>query len=146
MAKILSFLGAFIVSLVLVVSAHAATLTNISGNVLVDRGAGNGFESVLEGATINPGDVLQVPAGGSADLAQPDGSFSNLTAGTHTAPAAPVPASTTPTTPTTPPPANTSLPTGGFNIPAIVPIGGIFAAGAFFVLTADDDDDDPTTP
>ncbi len=62
------FLSALAAMAVTVQAADAATLINVNGNVLVNTG--NGFQTAVEGQTVNPGNRIMVGrGGGSATIA-----------------------------------------------------------------------------
>lgn len=54
------------------VQASAATLNGVTGQIFVN--SGNGFKSVKNGATVNPGDVVMARNGGTAQIVYADGS------------------------------------------------------------------------
>jgi len=107
--------------------ANAATVSNIAGNVSVNRGSG--FVAVADGASINPGDRLFVPAGGTAHVA-----FSATCVVS-------IPAGQTFTVPAEPP----CLPGGGLD-PAVLIGGGLAIVGGVTVAAIALSGGDSNTP
>lgn len=71
-------------------TAHAATLSNVQGKVLVNKGTG--FVEAQPGMEIAPGDRVLVQPGGSAQVTYPNGAVGSLQpGGIFTLPATPPP-------------------------------------------------------
>jgi hypothetical protein len=62
---------ALVICAALCAPACAATLGSVQGSVMVNRGSG--YQSVVGGTELKPGDVVVVNPGGSAQLSYPDG-------------------------------------------------------------------------
>ena len=111
-------LAAFFLFAVFAQAGHAATISNIQGKVLVNKG--NGFVEAQPGTQIAPGDRVMVQPGGSAQVTYPNGAVGSLQPGGIF------------TLPATPPPVPAGVAAaaagGGFNTAMI--IGGIAVLGA----------------
>jgi hypothetical protein len=107
--------AAFISAMVLSMSSFAATVLPEGGIVLVNHG--NGYENVTEPTTVQPGDIVVVNPGGSAQIAYPDGCTVPVTIGAIVTVGAQSPCATqgsmTPTQATIPPPQGGTPPPDG---------------------------------
>ena len=78
--SISAWISAF--SMLVVSGAQAATIQSVQGNVLANRGAG--YQPIADGATVNAGDKIMVPPGGSAVIVYSDGCTSTAASGVST--------------------------------------------------------------
>ncbi|MEL6373404.1 MAG: hypothetical protein AAFR04_05500 [Pseudomonadota bacterium] len=133
--------------LVSAVTAHAATLESVNGNVKVNRGAG--FQPVVSGATLKAGDMVMAAPGASAKLSYSGGCKITVAAGAVVAVRKYSPCvaglrgyvgnhSTKERLPFL-----NEVPRGAIVVGGLVIVGGI-AVG--IILANDDDDDNPASP
>jgi hypothetical protein len=133
--RILRTLVSLIACLVLGAPAIAATLGSVQGQVMVNRG--NGYQSVQGTVELNPGDVVVVNPGGSAQLSYADGCSVQVAVGSVVTVAEQSPCVTQTTGP------QGFAPPGGLGI-FLLSTG--VAAGAVVYLLSTNDKDKPASP
>jgi len=118
----------FFMAMALSMPSFAATVVPGQGVVLVNHG--NGYQNVTEPTTVNPGDIVVVNPGASAQLTYPDGCSVPVAVGTIVTVGAQSPCikqgSMTPTQATLPPPSGGGPPPEGTGTPPptdVVPDG-----------------------
>ncbi len=89
MRGVLKYFGAGLVLLASLQTSIAASLQNVEGSVLVNRG--NGFEVVGSGTQVKPGDQVLVRSNGSATIVFNEACVTKLDAGSSTTVPAEVP-------------------------------------------------------
>ena len=149
--------AAFLSAVTLSISSHAATLTPEQGIVLVNHG--NGYANAKGPTTVNPGDIVVVNPGGSAQLTYPDGCVVLISIGTLVTVGQQSPCATegsmTPTQATIPPPQGSeppetiAAPSGAGMLDWVDPytlVPGLLLGGVVLGVALAKDKDKPASP